>query len=317
MKYNPKNHTPELFLRPPTNVVEGELAYLARQLEHTLVGNNGKPRKLRIGTEFEINFFREGSDPATDLHTVNNPNYSKIHLDNMEKVNAWADRLERLHPDRFQHSMRFGRVMIEFRTAPQSLSDYLSTVSWFRDQIASQTKQYSMLPVVHSQHIHISCVQGNSYNPARGIDENSNFFKKIRHVFSHGIPLMALPHEYGSARSNMAYPAYFKGDGVKGCPQHVEFRLLSSEYAADPVLNVVFSMFALFHGLDRRGSIEFNRPNIYENAVKQFANDPEMQAFFGQSTCAALARVIRHYPDVSRRNITVSDIHVRVPRKNR
>jgi hypothetical protein len=62
ISFNPANIYPDLFLRPPTEVVSPEVQYIALKVAEKLTKK--KKGDLRVGTELEVLFFSPDTDPA-------------------------------------------------------------------------------------------------------------------------------------------------------------------------------------------------------------------------------------------------------------
>lgn len=132
LKYNPANFTPDHLFEPPTKGVRKELVYLVKKLEKTLGGLEKEKRLLQVGTELEIFFFSPDSDPSLDKRrSRQNPNYSESHLEKVEKLLHFGEKLHKAFPDQFEEPDDMGRIFLEFRTAPQSPSEYLKTIGSF------------------------------------------------------------------------------------------------------------------------------------------------------------------------------------------
>ncbi len=320
IKYNPPNITPDHLFCPPTSCTHGELDYLVRQLGRALEGE-GLPtsRRLLVGTELEIFFFSPGADPAEAPSGLwgSNPNYSIGHKSKTTNLIGFAKQLWEVRPSEFLEASAIGRVGIEFRTAPQSVDQHLETMSRFGDLLRAECRKQIVSPVVHSQHLHISlreepsvCVSAENKGAVKGIIPAENI---VRATFSRITPMMLLPEEWGIGR--LMNPVYIKTkvltNGGIGRLDHPEFRLLSSEYACDLLLNLAVSLRAMYYGfVDPSASL----PNVkndkigFEGAVRRMAKDEELRSFFGESTLTKLCNIIRQYPDVSRRAITVDQV---------
>jgi hypothetical protein len=166
---------------------------------------------------------------------------------------------------------------------------------------------------VNSQHLHIS-VNRKIPNPGAIFQKyktSANYNEDIVIAsFNKVLPLVLLPEEYEKDDYSEAFEVWTKGDGDT-VPKHPEFKLLSSEYACDPILNLSLSLRAFYASLidpEYVSSKTSSLKNEYELEVLDMAKDPELVIFFGESTLKTLAGIISQYPDVSRREITVDQI---------
>lgn len=325
LKYNPANLQPENFLHPPTETVEDEIQYLARQLADIL---EGKPyhqgveaRTLLIGTELEVLFFSPDRDPlaARVLPREDNPNYQYDHFSKITTLKNWAENL-RYRRKKIAKCTSIGTLGIEFRTRPLGLSGYLEATNQLRDLIQTRSKRLGVLPVVYSQHIHISLCQGatNFIHEIAGSyrDEGDHvkYRKQIDRIFAPVLPLVLLPEEFCVTPRGVTWVKGTSSVGSNEDPVRTEFRMLSSEWACDPSLNVTLSLRALDQAIhqEKLTNLSIN-PTDYREAVRVMRKDPELIKFFGASTLNTLANIVNRYPEVSRRKITVNDIAKQYP----
>ncbi len=308
-KYNPENITPEHLFCPPTSLVHAELTYLIKQLNEALEWIGGsKERLLLVGTELEIFFFNSKFDPLETRSmygaSKRNPNYSKTHQKKIEKIGEFAHELETRYPKKFEETEKCGQIFYEFRTAPQRVASHLNTMQLLGDSLRRKCVQLGVSPVVHSQHIHVSLRTKYS---KEGIRPNGSV---ISQSYSGINPLVLLPEEW-YYRTYAPYYIVDDGIGPWGVDNlcHPEFRKLSSEYAHDPVLNLLISLRAMYAScVDERIVSSLSLANTYEDGVEAMAHDPDLESFFGQTTLAALSEITRQYPAVSRREITVDQV---------
>lgn len=126
--------------------------------------------------------------------------------------------------------------------------------------------------------------------------------------------LMLLPEEYPKSKGRLPLPFYIKDAGTgtsiwDNDVEHVEFRMLSSEYAHDPILNLFMSLYSAHTGLeDTEAREEGTFKKDFKLAVEQLVTDFYLRDVLGESTLQKLAKVVSQYPDVSARNITVDQI---------
>ncbi len=317
-KYNPRNFTPEHLFRPATSVIHSELVYLIGQLTKALEKEgreNG--RQLLIGSELEIFFFNSDIDPidAKEKYGVSerNPNYGKKHLEKMGKIRKFATRMTSKNPVDFMKADKFGRIFFEFRTTPQNSSDYLRTVEEFGELLRKKCKKLDILPVVHPQHIHVSLTKKarRSSQPssrAWGILPDA---RVVKNAISTMNPLLLLPEEWKEHQSSD--PVFLQNDGIrlKGNLdlEHSEFCRLSSEYAHDPILNLLVSLRAMYIGcIDTSLVSTGSYFDTYEAGVVAMENNSGLKHFLGASTLATLAKIAGQYPAVSRREKTIDQV---------
>jgi hypothetical protein len=336
LKYNRPNYTPDLLFRPPTSVVHGELEYLARNAASALEGNCATPkaRILRIGSEWEMIFFNPEIDPIVAkekypnhnyrARNYNNPNYSEGHMLKLEAIADDYGTMCLKYPDMFDDLTYYGKphLFFEFRTQPLPIGKYLQATDRFRDKITNLSFQLGVMPVVHSQHIHIS-LQAKCGDVSRGFD-NSDGEKKgayrsiypedddLRGTFRMTHPLMLLPEEWCYNCNDNGF--YQTDDGKRYRSTaltlpHIEFRALSSEYAHDPLLNLVVSLRAMLTGIEGGARMSlFENSNDFQKAVRGMISLPELRKFFSLSTLNQLTDIVYQYPDVSMRKITIGQV---------
>lgn len=317
LAHNPENYTPDKFMRPATGVIGDELKYLSSQLRNALEGGWRIDRgNLLVGTELEIIFFSQDGDPELLWKEFEdsrkNPNYTGNHRAKVKRIERFAKTLQRDYPDDFYHCSRDSRLLIEFRTAPQTLEAYFDNISWLADKIRKLSKKEGLLPVVHSQHIHLSCKSHNAVPRRKSkykfIDSKNFEGEYIDYSFTRILPLVILPEEYEDDDNNFprVVETSFADDDS---PAHPEFRLLSSEYANDHILNLTLCLRSLYASLMNRSYATDIQPEpLYYKAVREMLHDEELVNFFGQSTLSALCRIVRQYPAVSRREKTIDEI---------
>lgn len=305
-KYNPANMAPELLLTPPTRIVDEESRYLAKQVAQDICL---KGQKLRLGTELEIIFFSPDADPLTyPQYNSKNPNYQSGHQAKMRQLKEWAvarrNRTEGPHTEQ-------SRLCIEFRTRPADITNYFRRVDRLRDDIQAQSRQLAVLPVVHSQHIHISVLDENKSNPLErfgyGVIDDAT-----QQSFSHVLPLVLLPEEIDTDRYRLPVRTNGQTQKVKN-PHRLEFRMLSSEWACDPSLNAALSLRGFLECLEqekdrRKVHPSTSYPGCYASAVAAMAADADLKTFFGEAALEKICGVVQHYPRVSIREILVKDI---------
>lgn len=317
-KYNPVNFSPENLFRPPTSSTHGELSYLIDQLSHVLEGTGRiKERRLLVGTELEMFFFSPDEDPTEAYHvygeSTRNPNYTSEHHAKIELLQKFGNDLKRNSPSEFMDVESIGKIGLEYHTAPQQVDKHLETMERFAELIRKKSKTLNVLPVVHSQHIHIS-MRNNPIRKmlSRAIETDGIIPEEdtVKRAFSRVNPLVLLPEEWDDRYCD---PHYIKNDGIKSLIDHSldhpEFRKLSSEYANDPVLNLLLSLRAMYAGcLDQSSVSEVELLKTYKGAVTKMGQDSELAGFFGQSTLSALTRIVSQYPAVSKREININQV---------
>ncbi len=310
VKYNPPNIQPENFLQPPTREIS-DIWYLVQQyselLEHKKLWSPKK--QLLVGTELEVLFFSRNIDPA--VSAILNPNYSPKHLQTVKRLTKKASALGK-HPFMFKAN-QFGRLGIEYRTEPLPVKDYLEAILRLQEHISHRSKKEGVLPVVHSQHIHLSLTCGAS-NEILRLERNERreklFRAKIVQIFGKLNSLVLLPEEWSERR--LGFPFTFNGHPSSKLNQHrIEVRRLSSEYACDSNLNLLISLFALYKGLHNKNPSNYRASNdyrTYEEAMEDMEEDKELRDFFGASTLTSLVKIVSQYPSISRREKTLKDI---------
>lgn len=312
--YHPDNIQPEYFLRAPTHITTyGDVEYLNKEIASMLEGGKdfdsrvSKLRELRIGSEFEIIFFDPSIDPEKAKFQGDNPNYGVSHQKKMFRINDDAEAF--VQKSKAMESLEsIGRLSIEYRTAPSSVKEYLRAIDIFRDHISWISKRYMVLPSVISQHLHVSLFSSGEnliYN-ARG--KNFHFGSAIQVAMQNLAPLLQAPEE-------------FKYDALVGTfrfktPPRYEFRLLSTEYACDPWLNSLISLYALHNGLVASEKDSFTSSSQavwnYRSAIDVMKNHTELKQFFGASLISKLADAASYYPAVSTRTITLPEVYAKI-----
>ena len=303
----PENYQPERFMHPPTEPLDKELEYINKNLSDALIGRSPK-RKLKIGSEFEVLFFNTSQHPfhAWDKFGKDpkkNRNYGQKHTEKILKIYNTSKELREKYPDNFIESSWFSNLMIEFRTAPQDVDGYYESVNLLSDVIRKQSTQLNVLPVLFSQHIHISAVNSRisevtGYNKLA--DTNNRTLLTMISSFGKIFPLVLLPEEYTQSRY-LREPVKLSRKTSK----HPEFRMLTSEWANDPTLNLTVSLRAMYMALIDPKSVSsiYDLPESYQEAVQIFSEDKDLATFFGQSTLEFLSKTIACYPDVEERKI--------------
>ncbi len=338
LQYNPANFKPENLMRPPTGIVSDELMYLCNQLRNAIEGGLRVDKDtLKIGTELEILFFDKNADPGKlekvsnkeiqrqnrhsydelstkeedEIRRLNNPNYTSGHRAKVLKVANFAEKLEEMYPDDFYECTRDSKLLIEFRTAPRNLEAHLENVSWLADAIRAKASKLGLLPVVHSQHIHLSCNSHNIRLNTKGRYKfiNSENFNGgyIDRTFTRILPLVMLPEEY--EEDDRLPHVVRENNAGEDRANHPEFRQLSSEYAHDHVLNLTLCLRSLYASLRNPDYATDTLPDgKYLKAVKEMSTDEELALFFGDSTLAKICKVAKQYPAVSRRDKTINEV---------
>lgn len=308
-KFNPQNMRPDLFCAPPTQVIESEVDYLSRNLVLLLEYGSGdaslvsKKRELRLGTELEVFFFSPDADPWDFIEGDNydrNPNYASEHNNKMTMLCKWAEQLSEIVGVSDCDSI--GRLGIEFRTEPANLSSYTNFVNRLVENIRVESKELDVLPIVHSQHIHMSLFDGGESIIGRNLEENPFFKNRILHRFSKEKPSVLLPEEFYVDTDPILF--------VQPRPRRrLEFRMLSSEFACDPDLNTLLSLWALLDALpENEKPLPVQKFDNFDEALNEMRHDKESQSFFGKSTLSTLCGILEQYPKVSRREIAVDEI---------
>jgi len=315
--YNPANYTPENFMRPKTAVVWSELSYLNDQMRHLIEGTMRVDRgSLLVGSEFEVFLFDGNSDPNETWQKYDdgrrNPNYQKAHKNKVQKIARLASDLDSRESSRFLECTRESALLLEMRTTPQNVEGYVDTVSYLADWLRHQARENEVMPVVHSQHIHISSNRRGfpSLDPRRRYDRyllSQDFDEEVVNAaFSRVLPLMLLPEEYDGDDSVPSASAT-KGSDIK--TMHPEFRLLSSEYMNDPILNLNVSLRAMYASMYNPAMVtDMDLFETHQEAVEYMRQDQELAAFFGQGTLTTLSNIAGQYPAVSRRDITIDEV---------
>lgn len=308
VKYNPANIKPENLFNPPTVRAQSELIYLAKQLGSAMEGKGHiNKRILLIGTEFEMFFFSPDIDPREARHMPEelNPNYQPPHKAKIDELKLFFEKLHISKPSAFLGADKW-RISFEARTAPQTLNDHLESLEVLGNELRRETQRLNILPVVYSQHIHMSLrpnpirIFGSSPETSNSLEPDNSI---VRKAFSEVEPLMLLPEEWGSRGTSPS------GSKTKNGVKHPEFRLLSSEYANDPVLNLLVSLRAMYAGcIDNTFVTGSTNSYDYVNSVEIMRGNASLTTFFGESTLNALADIAKQYPDVSKRLITIDQV---------
>lgn len=319
-KFNPANIGPERFLLSPTEEIVGEeVAYLAKNVEKSVISKGpfrGK-KKLELGPEFEVVFFTPTVDPheVAGRYPSKNPNYNKNrHGKKMENILAESQEFVSANQGLFWKKdpvESMGRVMLEYRLAPFGLREYLDAIKRFRDHVVKIGKQFGVLPVVFSQHLHITLFDGATniladiHDYRRRDDRTEIYRANVHKVFQEAAPLVQLPEEFNTGVRPYRHQTWKHPD----IPAHDEFRLLSSEYACDPGLNALICLMALRYGLNHKRMPHLSPlTDNFEQEVGELATRQTLLGFMGQSLLSTLAQIVSQYPDVSRRKITVPEL---------
>jgi hypothetical protein len=324
IRYNRENYKPDLFMRPPTECAHNELKYLIGGMDEKIKRRFGDVNKvdLLIGTELEVFFFSPDIDPVVGYETLldeENPNYGEEHREKMHTIQTWSTSvLQEKYAGRFDKWSNLGRIFFEFRTMPQTCAKYLDTVDLFRSELGCVTRRLNVLPLVHSQHIHMSAT-GETKKVGFFITSVEDFLTPIfendyyrwEHAcdsaFNHLLPLVLLPEEWGNR--NNTFNAGEKDFGCIHSKTTLESRKLSSEYANDHVLNLLLSLKMLdSFGDHKQDTNEIAGPDSYKTAARMMANYRDLKVFFGESVIAKLSSITEQYPDVSRRKITIEEV---------
>lgn len=318
LKFNPPNLDPDLFLLSPTqNQVGEEISYLAtdaaRFLEHgdPFYPSRAKNRKLRFGAEFEVLFFSRAMDPgrANNRAEPHNPNYRDEHLNKVGNILRQGENFVDANYKLFYAPNPIeavGRLMIEYRTAPLPLEGYRESVKQLRTHVIEQAKQYGVWAVVFSQHLHVSMVSTRSNVLKNAAWADGSYISRMNQIFLGALPLVQLPEDYDQ----------FASVGMESYENiwHTEFRNLSSEYACDPELNTLLSLFAMYSALrdneDPIFGFNVHYPDNYNDALLDLRDNKELTALFGRSLLSILVGTIKQYPAISRRDILIPDVLV-------
>ncbi len=317
LKYNPGNFSPEKFLRPPTVKAWPELDYLSRSLEKDLRGFGIFERKnsLKIGSEFEILLLSKDTIPSDTVDHDDNPNYSLEHLTEVRKMFYDSETFSLGNSDSFwDKGEKIGRLSYEYRISPQNVSGYHKAVDMLRVFVSESAKKYNILPIVLSQHIHLSLSKIGVFGGGNRFEcKDPKFHIETRDAFSHVLSFVLLPEEYFGAdiqEFNFIRTKRHKSDIGSSWHSHPEYRLLSSEYACDPTLNLTLALRALdlsINKLDK--NLRCQPKQDYTEEVQRASNDPCLKSFFGNSTLQQLCAITIQYPHVSSGKITIDQLH--------
>ena len=301
-------------MHPKTEQFWGELRYINRNLRELIEGTMRCDRRsLLLGSEFEIFFFDGASDPAKMWDRYGgdgkNPNYTEKHRTKILEIARWASHLGILQK-RFWDCTKESDLLIEFRTSPQKPDKYWESIRFLGDRIRQKSKDLGVMPVIHSQHTHVTSNRHGfpSIDPARRHEKyilSKDFdLDVLNAAFSRILPLVMLPEELDDGIPDAA--VIDRHDST-----HPEFRLLSSEYMWDPVLNLTVTLRAMYASLYNPNFVsEADTVDNYEKATRNFSRDTEMRDFFGDSLTDGLSQVISQYPAVSKRQISIDDVIV-------
>lgn len=305
-KYNPENYSPSSIFRPQTGVVEPEVLYLSRSLKKSLEGGLLRRRILRVGAEFEILIFDPDFDPANEdkVEKENNPNYSPKHIKKVKHLLEDMQNLATKDKSMYLQPTKLGCLLIEARTAPQTVENHIETVDRLRDILREKCTEYNVMPVVHSQHLHCS-LRANRLSDNVTYDDDV-----IRSAFSSVNPLVLLPEEWDSVETSCA-KSKSATDSITGKRiTHPEIRKLSSEYAHDPFLNLLLSLRALYAACVHPKLVEHcsNFGKTYLEGVELMSQNKQLSKFFGDSTLQTLCSIVAQYPEISRRETNVNEL---------
>ncbi len=313
--FRPENFSPEVFMHPPTEIVSDELMYLNRKLEQTIKGHSPK-RKMMIGSEFEILFFNPNQHPFKTLeefgcNPTKNRNYSAQHRNKIKEMSNIGESLMKKYPEKFIRHSWESNLMLEYRTAPQDVEGYYESVQILADTVRKHTAHLDILPVVYSQHIHIT-LKDSIFSRMTGINKIDKIdyhrtAQRLTSSFNRIYPLVLLPEEY--PKMAMSYPAQIKTSPFR----HPEFRMLSSEWANDPVLNLNLSLRALYAAFIDPKSVSRTSyfAGTYKQAVDFLSVDQELARFFGHSTLDTLCQIVSNYPAVEANEIEPRQIQIK------
>lgn len=303
IKYNPANFAPDYLFCPPTMVTHEKLIPPLKEIGEELeTGKPGLERNLLIGTELEIMFFDPDTRPSKvkDYHVRNQYIPRDAHLKKIARLGFFSMLNRIKNSKEFMATSKIGQVTFEFRTHPQSISDHLMTLSRLRDCLVRESTKLEILPIVYSQHLHVSLLEN-------GLPQTPSRFD-LQDFFSQFSPLVLLPEEW--EQSQTTRPAKSRDYGrykrLRNL-EHVEFRKLSSEYAHDPILNLLLSIYAFSSCLGYRHYTPVWYESYAEAAV-QLKRSPHLKNVIGQSTLNQLSKIIKQYPKVSTGDISVDQV---------
>lgn len=345
IKYLPPNTEPKQFMHPPTEPFQGWVDKICLRLERSINSSAEKlhtgsrilpPPKLRIGSELELFIFHRDFDPFFHLAGVKefNPNYSHAHRAAIKGL------VSQIRPPIFgglrgilQNYIEYnGGVFVEIRTIPTDTSGYLHQMEAIQEWIGRKSLRYGLRPVVHSQHLHLSLANHFVNMLDRG--KNDLVISKNEHALANGIidtyqrtiPWIRLPEEMGSQEIRYGNIFYDEnvGFGIKrkgnnqGYPDPIrlEGRLNSSEYAADPHLNLLVHLIGVDRGLNRLLGIESSnftpsfdlRKMNYEDALDRMPDDNVLLSYIPYGLIEAINRPVRLYRDISLGLMNVQEV---------
>ena len=334
-KHNPYDLTPSHFCTPPTSVVWRHLLPTINDIAQTLEGRRQR-RKLLVGTELEILLFSPEIDPYVGAswlrsakqniegYSIPNANYGQPHLNKVNELYQYLGNWSDECPTEMLRPSLFNRLMVELRTAPVSPAHYIDLLDQVRTRLQGLFLRNEVLVTVYSQHIHLTLnnADGSSYYPS---DNFSNYWFPIR-------PLVLLPQEWDRRFSSPFLPKETilvrdnMGEAkqwVKRSQVHPEFRMLSSEYAHDPILNLALVLASVHRDVSAPSltrdivSRIFGRilpkrkprrqDKTYVDSCNFLPRSP-LTDYFGRETLTMLSSILELYPMVSTREITVDEI---------
>lgn len=319
MSYRKENITkilnPDNFLAPPTSSIGHELKYLAQNFQDALSEQKrflffrGTTDKVLLGAEFEIIFFAKGFDYKTrsPRRIKTNPNYKESHIRKVKSAKELLNVLTREEEIFERPDNNIGNLSIEFRTSPLGLNEYFSAVEKFREQVVSICRKKKLVPVPVSQHLHVSVMSGfnNRYKEVLDRDRRS-FLRRINWMFRSVSPLVLLPSEH------CCTPAHVDAANLSrhSVPERAEFRLLSSEFACDPVLNACLCLCSLRDAMLMQNLDEVvpGWSHDYASAIQGMRANTRLTELFGASVIHSLAGIVQYYPQVEQRSIALTEV---------
>lgn len=320
VKYLPENYQPELFGNSPTSVFDAPLKEVLNR-NADAIAQIIKPHNLTVGSEIEMLLFHEDYDPRIHRRYDfdHNPNYSHYYDNRQDRFfteiyrRGIGELLWEVEPVTKYHCFS------EFRTRPNDLAQQAVLIDNFCDIVAISASTHGLLPIVHSQHTHI--VWGQKIS--------NIMLQSAQDIMARCRPLLALPSEIHPRRSSRKRLDLHTGAkrnfiaeqrGNKGHPS-LEFRLLSSEYAWNPTLNLAIVSSAIRRGLETWFEIDSpeQAPRFiqdyslkvkggFKGLAKELPQDVQLKQGFPLPVLEGLSRIIVHYPQIESGKKTVSDI---------
>jgi hypothetical protein len=357
VKFLAVNIRPTQFLRPPTESLQIPYSVNARLQEDAInsaaiITAKHAPElsqrsllvapKLQVASDIEIILFSNQSTPGEDngKKEENNPNYTRTHLQAVSEFNQLL-RTSRTHGGLkevlYDDGEYPGRISTEIRTIPTDVMGYIKSIAQIGEWFRSKAGKYGINPAIWSQHLHLSLV-----DPSSGVNLleddliRETVGKGIVDIYHRAIPLLNLPEgtnntdSYAISVANdigvLTKGGYRSSNGYPG-PIRIEGRLNSSEFAADPILNLLMHLIGIKRGLMHIGDhtkIDEDYPlmnsgslqdayftfgqgyTTFQNALERLLTDEVLSQEIPHELLSNTHKIIQVYPQISQGELTLS-----------